>query len=223
MIASPIGLERPLVVVGGWRTPRFTASWLGRDLARLAGAELSQVLPVGVLACRTMEGGVGQIIRAVEQRWPSRDPALSIEVDVVGISMGGLLARAAALPAPGRKQLNIRRLFTIGTPHRGAVMAGRITVDALSRDMRAGSPFLGRLDEGQRTSIGELICYARTHDVMVGAANSAPPGHHPYWLHGPRFLSHVTMWADPLIRLDIARRLRGEEPLARRPSPPPRD
>jgi hypothetical protein len=89
--------------------------------------------------------------------------------------------------------------------------------------MRTGSHFLGRLDEALPTSVYELVCYARTHDVMVGATNCAPPEQQPFWLHGPRLCSHVTMWADPLIRLDVARRLRGEEPLARRATPPPRD
>jgi hypothetical protein len=45
----------------------------------------------------------------------------------------------------------------------------------------------------------------------------------PYWLPGSSTLSHIRGRNDPRIFADIARRLRGEEPIATRPSPPPMD
>jgi pimeloyl-ACP methyl ester carboxylesterase len=225
MIESPTGLDRPLLVIGGWRTPNVIASLLARDLRTLTGADGRQTASLGVLTCNTMDAAVRRAIAAVEHHWPSDNPALTVQIDVVAISMGGLVARAAALPDPEstRKQLNIRRLYTLGTPHRGASLANRIAIDQLGRDMRTGSAFLGRLDEALMTSVYELVCYARTFDVMVGATNSAPEGQEPFWLHGPKVFSHSTTWLNQLIRLDIARRLRNEEPLALHPSPPPRD
>lgn len=225
MMESPSGLERPLVVVAGWRTPALTAGFIARDLALLTGAEPQETRTVGVMLCNSMAAAVQRLVSTVEQSWPSDDPTKTIEVDVVAISMGGLITRAAALPDDSgqRKQLDVRRLFTLGTPHRGASLANRIAIDPPARDMRTGSTFLGTLDEAIKTSIYELVCYARTRDFIVGATNTAPPGHEPHWLPGPIVFSHVTIWADPLIRLDIARRLRNEEPLAGTPSPPPRD
>jgi pimeloyl-ACP methyl ester carboxylesterase len=225
MINDPRGLERPLLVIGGWRTPNVIATILARDLRTLTGAPRSQTAAMGVLTCNTMDAAVNRAVNVVERHWPSDNPAATTTVDVVAISMGGLVARAAALPDPGgkRKQLNIRRLYTLGTPHRGASLANRIAIDQLGRDMRTGSAFLGRLDEALMTSVYELVCYARTFDVMVGATNSAPEGQEPFWLHGPKVFSHSTTWLNQLIRLDIARRLRNEEPLALHPSPPPRD
>ena len=82
------------------------------------------------------------VVREVEKKWPSGDEAQTVPVDVVGVSMGGLVARWAAL-APGRadtgdgrtagggctKRLNIVRLFTFSSPHRGAVMAETVHID----------------------------------------------------------------------------------------------
>lgn len=225
MLASPTGLASPLVVIGGWRTPRYMAWDLARDLCNLAGGERSQIAAVGMLLCGSMDSAVDRVIRTVEASWPGDNPRETAEVDAIGISMGGLIARAAAI-APvrdHRKRLALRRLFTLGTPHRGASLAARITVDAQSRDMRPGSRFLADLDQAMSTANYELICYARTRDVMVGATNCAPAGAVPHWLHGPLVLSHSTMWMNPLIRLDIARRLRGEPPLSRSGDPPPRN
>jgi hypothetical protein len=67
------------------------------------------------------------------------------------------------------------------------------------------------------------VCYTRLRDSWVGARNTAPPRRDPIWTPGPLLLAHQTITLDPLIRTDIARRLRNEPPLAVRASPPPRD
>ena len=51
---------------------------------------------------------------------------------------------------------------------------------------------------------------------------TAPPGEEPLWTDAHPLLSHNAVTADPLIRTDLARRLRGEASLGR-PSKPPRD
>src|SRR6185369_10092730 len=99
------------------------------------------------------------VIERVEATWPSDNPEETVEVDVVGVSMGGLVARWAALPPADRfregaahnpgatgKRLRIRNLYTLGTPHRGAILANLIAPDPIARDMRAGSGFLRTLD-----------------------------------------------------------------------------
>jgi hypothetical protein len=149
-----------------------------------------------------------------------------MEVDVVGVSMGGLVARAAASDwvarrsAAGSRRVRIARLFTLATPHKGATLANRICPDGTARDMRPGCDFLSRLNAEPPEH--ELICYARLRDWWVGATNTAPPGREPMWVDAPALLSHQLVTHDPVIRTDVARRLRGEEPLGR-PSHPPRD
>lgn len=176
-----------------------------------------------------------RLVGLVEARWPSHEQGWTREVDVVGVSMGGLVARAGAAgvgagggPSAGGRRLRIGRLFTLGTPHCGARLAELARPDAAARDMRAGSAFLSRLDEArgasERGALYEMVCYTRLRDSWVGAGRTAPPGLDVHWVSGWRVLSHVTVSMDPRIVVDIARRLRGEDPLARPDGrPPPRD
>ena len=62
------------------------------------------------------------------------------------------------------KRLKVRRIFTLGTPHRGAILADRIALDSAARDLRPGSEFLHRLDEALPHAGYELLCYAHTND-----------------------------------------------------------
>ena len=89
--------------------------------------------------------------------------------------------------------------------------------------MRPGSAFLRALDEALIADPIELIPYARLRDAMVGAQHAAPPGRNPLWVDGPPALSHLAITTDKRIMLDIALRLRGEEPVAREGDPPPRE
>lgn len=221
MLANPVGLTRPLIVLSGWRAPVWPARLLARQLGRLAGSP-DRVGALSFATCLSFDAAIARVAPAVDRLWPSGDPKQTVEVDAVGISMGGLIARAAAIPTTGRQRLRIARLFTLGTPHRGARIAPFVPLDGLARDMRPGCDFLRRLDEALADASYELICYARTHDSWVGARNTAPPGREPFWTPGPLLLSHQTISADRLIRTDIARRLRSEPPLAARPSTPPR-
>lgn len=221
MRSVPIGLARPLIVVAGWHAPSWPSATLARHLHGLIGGPESMAAGIGFPFCLSMESAVTRAVQEVEARWPFTDPVSTTEVDVIGISMGGLIARAAAIPAHGRKRLSISRLFTLGTPHRGARMASLMPVDPLARVMRPGSKFLQGLDAALPDASYELICYARLRDSWVGACNASPQDRNPHWKPGPLLLSHQTITLDPLIRLDIARRLRSEPPLALRPTAPP--
>jgi hypothetical protein len=165
-------------------------------------------------------------------------------VDVVAVSMGGLVARTAwAEPTEvGRNlgvRLNIKTLYTLGTPHRGAKIARWIHIDDAARQMIPGSDFLATMAQaspgigldgeaaGADSGGGEggsytIVPYATLRDSWVGAGNSAPEGQEPIWVPGRILLSHQLITLDRRILADLGRRLRGEAPLAG-PSVPPRD
>lgn len=222
MEQSRVKLDRPVVVLAGWRQGWPTTILdLSQPLGRLTNDD--DILAIQYGRAGRFDPIADRVVREVEARWPSDDPERTIDVDVVGLSMGGLVGRRAAMGRPGRKRLNVKRLFTIATPHRGAKLAGYVFIDSASFDMRAGSRFLKALDQSLEESDYELHCYARLNDFMVGARNTAPRGSEPYWVSGSATLSHIKGRNDPRILADIARRLRGEEPLAQRGSVPPVD
>jgi len=227
MLADPVRLECPVVVLSGYRSPSLSSAALARQLRNLTGASSEEIVSMGYFFAGTVEAPAGNVVDFVERRFPSDDPEWTSEVDVVAISMGGLVARlAAADPGlrdePGGKRLRIKTLYTLASPHRGAILADWLTIDSASRDMVAGSEFLQILDAALVDAEYEVVSYAVLRDGWVGATRSAPVGQEPIWVPGRLFLSHHMVSLNRRIQTDIARRLRGEEALGG-PSEPPRD
>lgn len=222
MRAMPRPLERPVVVLAGWRSPAPVGNLLTQRLCRATSAKPDDFLSISYPLAGDIEQVTERVIEQVVERFGTGGEGETVEVDVVAFSMGGLVARRAAMPGHDTR-LRIRRLYTLATPHRGARLASRIAPDPASRDMRAGSDFLERLDAALEHADYDLICYAHLNDRMVGARNTSPPGIDPFWVSGTIALSHYTTTTDVRIRADIARRLRGEEPHAKATSTPPMD
>ncbi|MFI4915473.1 MAG: lipase family alpha/beta hydrolase [Phycisphaerales bacterium JB060] len=231
---DPVGLDRPVVVLSGWRSPSLTGRSLAGRIRKVTGAGEGRVTSISY----TWQAGIPEIAATVAQKvadeyGTTTDPATgqrwTTEVDVVAISMGGLVARTAwAEPAavgrdPGVR-LNIKTLYTLGSPHRGAKLATWIRLDESARQMKPGSDFLADLDAATLGGAHDLriVPYATLRDSWVGATNAAPHGQEPIWVPGRIVLSHHLISLDDRILADLGRRLRGEAPLAE-PSAPPRD
>lgn len=220
---SPVTLSRPIVILSGYRTIGTNAWGLYRGLAPLLGAKRDDFLILAYPLRSNIDSIAGYVVERVNERWPSDNPEKTVEVDVIGISMGGLVARTAALPrdpASGDRRLAIKRLYTLGTPHRGARMAEVIAPDPAARAMKSGSDLLARLDEALDDREYELVCYARLNDMLVGAQNSSPEGMDPIWTNGFFLTSHYLITRDRLIVTDLALRIRGEEPIGKPGTPP---
>lgn len=203
--------SRPLLVLSGWRAPPIAAWSLARTLRPLGGGG-----PPVVHLSFMLRNDLGSMASLVRRRVHERLGADAAGgIDVVGVSMGGLVARAAAIAEGkgGAPPVRIARLFTLATPHRGAKLARYIAPDAAARAMRPGSEALRQLDEHLAMTVPSLTCYARLHDTWVGATNTAPPGHEPIWLDGPRVGAHHLISLDRRIVLDVALRLAGDAPL----------
>ncbi|MGH7133869.1 MAG: esterase/lipase family protein [Phycisphaerales bacterium] len=226
---QPVALPRPVVILNGYHAPPLFA-WNARDwIVELTGAPDDQVMAISYPFRYDIPSIAEEVVREVDERWPSASADGTVDVDVVAISMGGLVAREAAMTpdaaagTPARKRLKIKRLFTLATPHRGANLADWLRPDEASRQMQRGSAYLARLDAGLAGADYELVCYARLHDEIVGATNAAPVGSEPIWVPGLVVGSHFGIANDRRILVDVARRLRGEEPLAKSGAAPPRD
>ncbi|MHC4764551.1 MAG: lipase family alpha/beta hydrolase [Planctomycetota bacterium] len=221
MREDPKPLDRPLVVLGGIHDPGFIAGRVTRAIRRAMGPDdLVTAVSFTGRGMGTFDGCRDHLIESVQSAYGATDGPATVEVDVIAFSMGGLVARHAARPRDdGGTQLNVRRLFTISSPHRGARMAGLPTLDRRAVEMRPGSEFLTTLDFFNDPATTEIYTYTRLSDMIVGAENTAPPGRHSWWVANPPFaLAHLGAPHDPRIMADILRRLRGEEPLATLPA-----
>jgi pimeloyl-ACP methyl ester carboxylesterase len=218
MRQEPRPLERPVVVLGGIYDPGFAASRVSRTL-RSVTTDPASIRAVSFFTTPTFDVCRQRVLDAVNEAWPSDDPHWTVEVDVVAVSMGGLVARYAARPLrDGGRSLRIRRLFTISTPHRGAVMADLPTFDGRVLDMRAGSAFLNVLNTLTSERDPEILAYTRLGDAVVGAHRAALPAGGAWWVEPPPLsFAHLAVTRDDRILADIARRLRGEPPFTTEP------
>ena len=216
MAADRKPFERPVVVLGGYHDPGLGPGAVCGRLRRAAGGQ--RVIGVSYFFEGSFDACRRRVIAAVERAFPSHDPRQTIELDVIGLSMGGVVGRYCAIDKPGEKRLRIRRLFTISSPHRGAAGASEIpAMSQLHRDLREGSKFLDKLEAAEGEERGyEIVPYVRLGDWIVGQRDAAPPGMTAWWVDTPAFENaHVGAALDPRILADVVRRLRGEEPITR--------
>ncbi len=212
---SPIALPRPVVFLAG----------IG-DLSISSGAMEEAILPTFIGPSAelnffnefTFDGARQKALREVAEQLGT-DVDHIPEVDVIAFSMGGLVARFAAIPDENGRRLPIRRLYTVSTPHEGARLAGVPFGIPQGEDMCPTSEFLERLRQARREY--ELVCYTRLDDVTVGEEFAAPDGEPLWWVPTPSGeWSHMAAFEDPRILADIARRLRGETPWTKPPAAP---
>jgi pimeloyl-ACP methyl ester carboxylesterase len=207
---DPQPLDRPLVIVGGFADPGIGAGLVHAALASRIRDD--RVLVVVTAFGADFDDCRQDLIANVQHRFGDQC------VDVIGMSMGGLVARYAAAPLSGRPNLNVARLFTISAPHKGAIMACIPSLDQKVIDMRPGSALLDCVALYDAQASYQLIPYARLGDFTVGAKYSAPPGVTPWWISTPIFQeAHDSAGFDPRILADIVLRLRNEPPLTRDP------
>jgi len=218
MRADPKPLQRPVLVLSGIHDPGLVVSSVANRLRGITTDD-AKIQTVSFFGADTFDACRKRVLDKADALAADRGDSGDVEIDVVAVSMGGLVARYAAMPrAEDDRSLRIKRLFTISSPHRGASMAGLPTFDRRIIDMRPGSAFLANLDAATEEADYELIPYVRLGDAIVGQENAAPPGRQAWWVAtGPLSLAHISAYDDLRIIADIARHLRGEEPFTRSP------
>src|SRR3954469_26056830 len=115
---DPRPLDRPLVLVGGFADFGIGPFLLDGELRELVRDR--RIIRVQCGTDTSFQECRRRVIEAVDSAYPNSDPARTTEVDAIGLSMGGLVARYAAVPKDGHRALRIARLFTLGSPLQGS-------------------------------------------------------------------------------------------------------
>jgi pimeloyl-ACP methyl ester carboxylesterase len=204
-------LDRPLVILGGFAELGLLPALMEKRLREQFDGTIIRVTFADLTRfpdCRR------RLVETLDARLGLAGETETAEVDVLGMSMGGLVAVYSAIDDPGLgKRVKIRRAFTIGSPLQGAKLARRwpFVMTDMHRDMIPGSALLKRIAAEKRDY--ELVSYSRLGDRTVGAAYASLPGSTLHWVDNPWLSSaHVGSFWDARILGDIVRRLRGEEP-----------
>ncbi|WP_031477537.1 lipase family alpha/beta hydrolase [Streptomyces bicolor] len=146
----PTETNPPVVLLHGFIDNRSVFVLLRRNLAQ-HGRHQVESLNYSPLTCdiRTAAELLGRHIEEICERTGSR------QVDIVGHSLGGLIARYYVQCLGG--DIRVRALVTLGTPHSGTSVVPLANAHPIVRQMRPGSPLL---DELARPAPG-----CRTHFV----------------------------------------------------------
>lgn len=207
MLTTPKPLDRPVVVIAGFADPGLYAALVARELCRLTSRTKPDfILPtINPFADITQSGA--RVAAQVRSRLATRGLDPDSPVDMVGMSMGGLVARTSGSGLID-EPLKIRNLFTLGTPHRGAQIADTISPSTASDQMRPGSDFLQRLDSHPVPE--HTHCFTMQGDKVIGPDSGVARGATEYRLPGRPGEDHLHIMADPLALMHIARLLRHE-------------
>jgi pimeloyl-ACP methyl ester carboxylesterase len=222
MRADPRPLPRPVVLVGGFLDPEVVPTYHKMFFKSISSDAI--LIPVSVGFCNSFGECRDKVISAVDAACPSNDPIWTNEVDVVGVSLGGLVARFAAAPSldPSRpRRLKIARLFSISSPQSGAKIAETAPATEFDRDLRPGSDFLKDIASADATATYKIYPYVLLRDDVINDAYAAPPGMTAFWLANDSwFPSHPAAMVDDRILADIGRRLRDEPAFSHEPAAP---
>lgn len=212
-------LVRPLLLLSGYTDPGIAPEYLVTQFSNIFAED--RMIGMNFYTTLTMDDCRDRVIEKTNQAFPSSDPNQTVVVDVIAHSMGGLISRYSAMDIPGKCRLRIARLFTITTPHQGALISIPPSLDPRVEDMRAGSNFLQTLDSAFPERDYELICYTRLGDTIVAPRAAAPPDYPLWWVPNiPFTAAHLNAPSDPRILLDMVLRLQNQKPVTIDPAPP---
>ena len=116
MAKDPRPLRRPVVILGGFADPGIGGLAVGTEIRKYLRDP--QVVCVSFFFCDSFDGCRQKVIEAVDRAFPTDDPNQTVEVDVIGLSMGGLVGRycAADFTAAEHRTSNIEhRMLSAST------------------------------------------------------------------------------------------------------------
>lgn len=155
----------PVIMVHGYVHNRSAFLAMSRSLRR-AGLPYVHTMNYNPLAAdlpALAQRLGGEVQRVLEATGATR-------VQIVGHSMGGIVARAYVQLFGGEEHVDT--VVTLGSPHRGTYSA-HLGVGPAARQLKPGSAFLRTLEETARPGPVRWVCFYSDLDAMVIPSSSA--------------------------------------------------
>ncbi|WP_326767300.1 alpha/beta fold hydrolase [Streptomyces sp. NBC_01591] len=197
----------PVVLLHGFIDNRSVFVLLRRSLARHGWHHLES-LNYSPLTCdiRTAAELLGRHVEEICARTGHR------EVDIVGHSLGGLIARYYVQRLGGDQR--VRTLITLGTPHGGTAVAPLASAHPIVRQIRTGS---APIEELRRPAPGcrtRFVSFWSELDRVIVPAEAACIDHPDLDAQNVRLtgIGHLALPVHPAVAAAVRRALESREP-----------
>jgi triacylglycerol esterase/lipase EstA (alpha/beta hydrolase family) len=189
------GRRHPVVLLHGFAMNRTSWAWLAPRLLKRGAGPLYGTTYFSPQSVRRS----AHHLRAFVERVIAREDAP--RVDIVAHSLGGVVARYYIERLGGARR--VARLVTIGSPHRGTVLA-RLALVPSARDMRHDSELLADLG-APKPGVDYTSIWSRADAIVVPAESSsiAPAGRDRVFDD----LGHLSMLMSPRVLDAVAESL----------------
>ncbi|MET9799387.1 alpha/beta fold hydrolase [Streptomyces sp. NPDC006368] len=206
---APAGRGIPVVLLHGFIDNRSVFILLRRSLTRHGRRHLES-LNYSPLTC-DLRGAAGLLGRHVEDICARTGHD---RVDIVGHSLGGLIARYYVQRLGGDQR--VRTLVTLGTPHSGTTVAPLAGAHPLVRQMRPGSAVLRELSEPAPHCRTRFVSFWSDLDRLMVPVEAARLDHPDLITRNIRVtgIGHLALPVHPAVAAEIRQVLDSEDPAA---------
>ncbi|UUU24467.1 lipase family alpha/beta hydrolase [Streptomyces sp. DSM 40750] len=198
----PTEEQPPVVLLHGFIDNRSVFVLLRRSLAQHGGRHIES-LNYSPLTCdiRTAAELLGRHIEDICERTGQA------QVDVVGHSLGGLIARYYAQRLGGDHR--VRTLVTLGTPHGGTRVAPLANAHPIVRQMRPGSEVLEELREPAPGCRTHFVAFWSDLDHLMDPLETACVDHPDLMAQNIRVtgIGHLALPVHPAVAAGIRQAL----------------
>ncbi|MFS8200780.1 esterase/lipase family protein [Streptomyces sp. CWNU-52B] len=206
----PTPHRAPVVLLHGFIDNRSVFVLLRRSLAQ-HGRQQIESLNYSPLTCdiRTAAELLGRHIEEICER--TGHP----EVDIVGHSLGGLIARYYVQRLGG--DVRVRTLVTLGTPHAGTRVVPLMNAHPIVRQMRPGSGVLAELRAPAPHCRTRFVGFWSDLDQLMDPLETACIEHPDLLVQNVRVsgIGHLALPVHPAVAAGIRQALDAEEETAR--------